>query len=287
MFYIRHNSDNFTIIDCCLNEANKRLIVSELRSRSEDKNIIRFIATHPDDDHIGGLVYLDDQLSLTNFYCGSNSARKKIECWTNDFGRYCALRDGDKAFKFSKGCTRRWMNLNSEGRGASGINFHWPVTTNAEYQEALRQAADGESPNNISPIFTYEVDKGASFMWMGDIETDFQEKVKDEVNLPSVDVLFAPHHGRESGRVITEWLAQADPNIVVIGEAPSDQLHYYLGYHTITQNSAGDIIFDCSCGKIEIYVSSPTYSVDFLADEELPNAYGAYYLGTYTTKAAS
>ncbi len=51
MFYIKHGTDNFTIIDCCLEEACREEIVSELKRESADKSIKRFISTHPDDDH--------------------------------------------------------------------------------------------------------------------------------------------------------------------------------------------------------------------------------------------
>lgn len=30
MFYIKHNSDNFSIIDCCLTDDNKEDIVNEI-----------------------------------------------------------------------------------------------------------------------------------------------------------------------------------------------------------------------------------------------------------------
>lgn len=37
MFYIGHGSENFTIIDCCLSEDNKSLIVKELKAQFENK----------------------------------------------------------------------------------------------------------------------------------------------------------------------------------------------------------------------------------------------------------
>ena len=52
MFYIKHGSDNFTIIDCCLSDENKSFIVDEFEAESKNKNIRRFISTHPDKDHI-------------------------------------------------------------------------------------------------------------------------------------------------------------------------------------------------------------------------------------------
>jgi glyoxylase-like metal-dependent hydrolase (beta-lactamase superfamily II) len=52
MFYINHASDNFTIIDCYLNDDNKNDIINELLEERKSKSITRFISTHPDFDHI-------------------------------------------------------------------------------------------------------------------------------------------------------------------------------------------------------------------------------------------
>ena len=253
MYYINHNSDNFTMIDCCMCDDNQEAIVQELKAESKGKNIVRFISTHPDDDHIRGLTYLHQEMNILNFYTVKNAARKKEECWTDDFGQYCDLRDdAKKAFYLYKGCGRRWMNQANDERGSAGINFLWPITNNAFYQQALADAYAGESPNNISPIFTYSVQDGIKALWMGDLESSFQENIKDEITLPSVDVLFAPHHGRSSGKVIPEWLEQMSPNLIIIGEAPCEHLDYYDGYDTITQNSAGDIVLDCSGDNVHV-----------------------------------
>ncbi|MBS2770364.1 MULTISPECIES: ComEC/Rec2 family competence protein [Anoxybacillaceae] len=106
------------------------------------------------------------------------------------------------------------------------------------------------------------------------------EKIKDEVEWPEVDILFAPHHGRESGKVPKEILDQLNPKIIIIGEAPSEHLNYYQGYNTITQNSAGDIIFECVTKKVHIYVSSDKYQVDFLDKENVSNFDKYNYIGT-------
>ena len=65
-----------------------------------------------------------------------------------------------------------------------------------------------------------------------------------------------------------------------MGEAPSSDLIYYDGYDTITQNSAGDIIFECLQEKTRVYVSERGYSVDFLEQENVDNTHG-YYIGTF------
>ena len=280
MFYIKHVSDNFTTIECCLSDDNKNDSVDELKLESSGKNITRFISTHPDEDNIQKLDYLDDNMPINNFYCVKNEAMKDDK--TDGFKRYKKLQDGDKAFYVYRNCKRKWMNESGDGRDCAGINFQWPKTDNSDFKEALKKAKDGESPNNISPIFTYALNDSATIIWMGDLENDFMEKIIDEITLPSVNILFAPHHGRKSGKVPKKWLEQMNPDIIVMGEAPSGNLNYaaYDNYNKITQNSAGDIIFDCLTNKVNIYVSNDSYSVDFLDNENLANKYDCYYLGT-------
>jgi beta-lactamase superfamily II metal-dependent hydrolase len=100
MFYIKHGTSNFTIIDSFLTEENKDTIVNELIAQKKGKDIVRFISTHPDDDHIGGLMYLDDKIGILNFYCVKNEYNKEN---TEDYTRYYALRDDNKtAFYLSK-----------------------------------------------------------------------------------------------------------------------------------------------------------------------------------------
>lgn len=50
MFYIKHNSSNFTVIDCCLDDDCADEIITEIKRESNGKEICRFISTHPDED---------------------------------------------------------------------------------------------------------------------------------------------------------------------------------------------------------------------------------------------
>ena len=261
-----------------MNENDKEKILKELKSHSQSKNIIRFISTHPDDDHIRGLEYLDQEMPILNFYCVKNEATKEYE--TTDFKKYCSLRDSNKAFYLKKGCSRRWMNLSSNERGQAGIDILWPITSNEYYKDALQQAANGGSPNNISPIIQYSLESGVKALWMGDLETDFMENIEEAVSFEKVDILFAPHHGRNSGKIPKSWLDILDPEIIVIGEAPSEHLNYYKSYNTIKQNSAGTLLFDCVTNAAHIYVENDSYTENFLEDKGLGNKYGLFYIGT-------
>ncbi|MBI5914799.1 MAG: hypothetical protein HY842_05435 [Bacteroidetes bacterium] len=276
MFYIKHNTDSFTIIDCNINDDNKKRIVDELIRESSGKGITRFISTHPDGDHFGGIVYLNSRMPIINFYCVKNEATKDDE--TDDYTKYCELRDSEKAFHIEKGSSRKWLNAEDDTRKSAGVNILWPVTNNEFYKQALVDAKEGCSPNNISAIIKYSVKDSVTVLWLGDLETDFMENIKDDVTLPKVHILFAPHHGRKTGKIPSNLLEEMKPDLIIIGEADSVYLDYYQGYNTITQNSAGDVTLDIDGKKVHIYVSSDTYSVDFL-DEENKSAYDNY-IGT-------
>lgn len=275
MFYIKHGIDSFTIIDCCLSDENKEDFVSEIKSEKQGKTITRFISTHPDEDHFHGLGYLDDEIDILNFYCVKNKVIKEDE--TEDFIRYCKLRD-EKAFYLKSGCTRKWLNITDQERGSAGIKILWPIITNEHYKDTLKSAEEGENPNNISIIMKYTLNDGVTMVWMGDLEKDFMETIKNEISFSKINILFAPHHGRKSGKIPEKWLEEMNPDIIVIGEAPSENLDYasYDNYDKITQNSAGDITFECGEHKVHIYVSNEDYSVDFLDDENM----GTNYIGT-------
>lgn len=277
MFYINHNSDNFTVIDCYMHEDNEDKIIDEIINKSKGKGVSRFISTHPDEDHILGLKKYKDRVGINNFYCVENEATKEDE--TEDFKEYCSLRDGNEHFYLYKGCARKWMNMENEERGSSGISVLWPKTNNQYFKDALQKAHNGESPNNISPIIKYSLENGVKILWFGDLEKDFMENIKDDLEIEEADIIFAPHHGRYSGKIPNEILEKINPKIIIIGEAPSSNLNYYSGYNTITQNSAGDITFECEQNNVHIYVSNENYSVPFLKNKYKANDYD-YYIGT-------
>ena len=205
-------------------------------------------------------------MPIANFYVVKNKATKSEE--TESFKHYCKLRDDSaKAFYVSKGCTRKWMNQTDEVRGSSGINILWPDINNSDFKDALEACSEGGSPNNISTVVRYALEGGASVMWLGDLETEFMEKITDHIVLEKTTIVFASHHGRDSGKIPDSWLEKLDPQIIVIGEAPSRHLNYYTGYKTITQNRAGDITMELVGNKVHLYVSSPAYKRSDLEDE--------------------
>lgn len=284
MFYIKHNSDNFTIIDCQLFGDHKEWLVDELIKESRGKGITRFISTHPDEDHIQGIEYLDERMPIYNFYVVENNAIKSDE--TESFKHYCMLRDrAERKFYVEKDCQRKWMNLSDDERKTSGIHIHWPDTSNNYFKKALTDANEGKAFNNISLVARYSTEN-LSFMWIGDLETQFMEDIFDSIDLPETTVIFAPHHGRKTGKLPNSWLEKLKPKIIVIGEARSRHLHYYTGYNKITQTKAGDITFITDGSKLHCYASHEAYGKrqwltdEHKADEDFGVRDTDYYIGT-------
>lgn len=52
--YIKHGSDNFTVIDCSAPYNRREDIIAEPKDAAPGKRIQRFTSTNPDEDHIHG-----------------------------------------------------------------------------------------------------------------------------------------------------------------------------------------------------------------------------------------
>ena len=132
-------------------------------------------------------------------------------------------------------------------------------------------------------------------MWMGDLETEMQqayyEAYKDSIR--PVDILFQPHHGRKSGAVPDELLELLNPKLVVIGNAPAEHIDYGDSRQTITQNTAGDILFDNDSGEVHVYTKQKIDNKPFCLKPKqgkgnilkTTNGYSLidwYYVGTLT-----
>ena len=265
MFYINHNNDTLTIIDCNLIDEKRDELLLELKKINDENKFNRFLSTHPDKDHITGIKSLDDTITIDNFYSVSNNIKSDN---SEDFDKYCELRESDKFYPLSIKCERKWLNDGDKNRGNSGIIILWPDVNNSDYKEELEKVENSnKTPNNISPIIRYSLNSGITALWFGDMETEFLEKIIDSIELPETDILFAPHHGRDSGKIPKYILDKMKPKIIIIGEGKSDYLNYYEGFNTITQNSAKNIVLKCTTGQIDIYTDDE-FNNDFLDYEK-------------------
>lgn len=286
MYYIKHGTNNFTVIDCYLKDGNDRNarreeIISEIKYESSGRTC-RFISTHPDNDHIAGIEYLDDNWEILNFYAVDN--RRPVDRNDSSLSRYHWLM-ANKNFPIKRGIKRAWLNDSNDENNSSGINFLWPDLNNEKFKRALELVSKGEKINNICPIFTYSINNGATYMWMGDLETDMQQAYYDEYKnyIHQVDILFQPHHGRKTGSIPDDLLKALNPKLIIIGNAPSEHIDYGDSRETITQNTAGDIYFENDGSEVHVYTKNkidnkPTC----LKTKQGKQKIGWHYAGTLT-----
>lgn len=260
MTYIKHDSSNFSVIDCNLLEDKRDIILEEIEEESRNKTITRFISTHPDEDHIHGIEYLFNG-KIQNFHLVDNKVNKLED--TESFNKYKELRDKNLTNKFSisKDCERRYISAGDGIIESSGIKMLWPDLKNYFFQKELKMSNDdpSHSPNNLSPILTYS---NGSFkaMFMGDLTTEYMEVIEPYVNWEKINVLLAPHHGRKSGHIPAKIMKQINPDIIIIGIEPSKDADYYNNYNTLRQSECGDIMIDFSNEKLDIFVKNFKYN---------------------------
>lgn len=164
MFYINHNTDNFSMIDCNITDERKSEILDEVKNLAGKKGVVRFISTHPDQDHIQGIEYLDELGLIKNFYYVDNNVSKSTE--TESFKSIKIWKESSCAYKIYKGCKRKWMNVSDGERGSAGISVLWPDVNNETFRDALRDAESSDKPNNISPAIVYSLDEGVRALWL-------------------------------------------------------------------------------------------------------------------------
>lgn len=292
MFFIKHNNDTFSLIDCYLKPegtTNGRMdeILTEVQRESRGR-ICRFISTHPDQDHIAGLEKLDAVWPITNFYSVPNAMPE--ESGNESLSKYIELRSSEHNFSINRDIKRAWLNDSAEGRNGGGINFLWPLLENDKFKEAQAAILNGGKVNNICPIFTYSLQNGATVMWMGDLETEMQQAFYEQYQggIPHVDILFQPHHGRKSGSVPDKLLDALDPSLIIIGNAPAEHIDYGDARHTITQNTSGDLVFVLEAGKVHVYSQHAIPNKPIVLQNDLVYAlsnmirFGCTYRGTLT-----
>ena len=290
MFYINHDSYYFTIIDCCLpldDELRKDLIIEEIEEainkRTLPYNLIpnnfltRFLSTSPDMNHIKGLKQISDKGVLYNLYCIKNKIIEKIENKTDDIQHYLNLIDSGKYSEIKKGISRYWDG----GNDLSNIDILWPDTDNDCYKEALKESEKNKIPKNISPIIRYSPNNSHSFLWMGNLETEFIEDIAGKVSWQKTDILFTPHNGINAGVVPQNILNILDPKIIVV--LGVYEIEYRIYSDVIKQNEAGDITFYCVGGMTHIFVSNKNYQTlpSLIKCENIEHIYpDEHYIGT-------
>ena len=175
----------------------ERVVVPFLRQRGIGR-IDVVVASHPHSDHIGGLVYLLEQLEVGHYL----DSGQRYDTWTANRIHELIARKGIDYHRVAAGDSLVGLG------GVGGLILH-PTTTFV--------TEDGNSPyglNNGSVVLRLEYG-GRRLLFTGDIEAETEPAMQAWGQRLRAEVLKAAHHGSRtsSGR---RFLDAVDPNLAIL-----------------------------------------------------------------------
>lgn len=289
---IEHPSGHITVIDVCNARKDEDINSSNLFSiariidnknfyqksnptnpitymqRHGITNVFRFILTHPDMDHMDGIKDFFEEFNPTNFWDIKNKCIKsdwgKGAYRKEDWDFYCSIRDKKTEFQ-TKRLTMyaetlgQFFNKNENGeKGGDGLYILSPT------QNLVNYANTCDDYNDTSYVILYR-SKAGKILFAGDSHDKTWEHILDNYSseVKNMDILIAPHHGRDSGRSY-EFLDIINPKLTLFGNAPSKHLSYGQWHrknlNTITNNQAGNIIIDTNKVQMQVYITNKNYA---------------------------
>ena len=235
-----------------LNEAFLRKAAAQLTDPLEyynnfigaDKDVFRFLVTHPDMDHMTGLYRLhkQDHKSISNFWhTGEHDFNLADAEWEGspyderDWETYKELRRGGEGKpkslqKFQGDTGHYWTE--------DGLEL-WAPTTE------LETLAVEKGQSNILSMILRISHAGRSIILGGDATADDTWRtIYPKVKMGGIAVLKASHHGRKSGyyqpavKEMSPWLT-----VTSVGEKEHDATESYRRYsnYTVSLRKCGDV----------------------------------------------
>lgn len=259
-------------------------------------SVWRFIATHPDMDHLDGIEAFFEAFPPTAFWDTDNSCEKEFGNGSNggfseeDWKFYKKLRDekptlNPKRLTVYAGNTGQFWNRDENNNdGGDGITVLAPTP------ELVIGGNACEEYNDSSYVLLYKPASGNRILFAGDSHDATWEHILEnhESEVKDVDVLIAPHHGRKSDRD-WEFLDVVNPMLTLFGNAPSEHLAYDAwnnrGLDFVTNNQAGSIILDVGVYPARVYVTCEAFAKAATQNATFDTTLKAYNVGTAKPRA--
>lgn len=208
--------------------------VDYYKATFKDKDVFRYIQTHPDMDHMSGLhrLFWQEGVKLWNFWDNEHTKEKSKEDFDSsphsyeDWLVYKLLRAGiSPDDQFGNSVTHKVMKNKRHRTGdywtAHGMKVLSPT------DDLVEQANTNEKWNDASYVLRFE-NGGRSVILAGDAEQAAWDSIVDEVHHQNLncDILKAAHHGRMSG-FHDDAVEKMNPSAVIcsVGKKPSSDAH--------------------------------------------------------------
>ena len=314
---IQHASGRVTVVDVC--NARKEGTISDLLQKAyadmaraagnfyqkeypvnpiaymkslRISSVFRFVVTHPDMDHIGGIEDIFEEFSPVNFWDTNNRAEKDFGDGSpyseSDWLFYKTLRDGKptqdpKRLVLYSGDTGPFYNKPGEdGAAADGLHVLAPS------KQLMAQAIATDDYNDASYVILYRTLGGGRILLAGDSHDATWDHIiaNHYAKVKNVDLLIAPHHGRKSDRSY-QFLDVVNPTVTFFGNANSEHLAYgawnYRKLFFITNNQANCMIVNANVAPMELYITNERFAREQYRDTTYSPEFGGWFLGYFQT----
>lgn len=290
---IQHDNGNVTMIDICCGNIEEEKPQIQLLSDSRESikgnynqkahptnpveylkrhninTLFRYIQTHPDMDHMDGLLNLSKSVTILNFWDTENLKEQSFDengksgrFYKKDWDCYCKLRkrrEAPKALFYYDGQSNKYYSEDDQGKLTDDYLMILSPT-----KDLINQANEAGDWNDSSYVVLYCV-QGRKILFCGDADKNAISHLIDnhKEDISDLDVLIAPHHGRDSNKDFS-FLEIMNPKLTLIGNAKSQYLAYeqWNNRHLehIQNNQGGNILIDIREGSLRVSCSNKTFA---------------------------
>jgi beta-lactamase superfamily II metal-dependent hydrolase len=236
--------------------------------RERDINsVFRFVLTGPDMDHMDGIKEFFSEFHPENFWDTDNNAEKDFGEGSpyneDDWKFYRFLRDSEpehdpKRLTLYSGAKNKYWNMDDAGGGGDGIYILSPTVN------LVGSANDCGDHNDSSYVILYK-SHNYSVIFGGDSHDKTWEHILSTHwrDVQDIDLLIAPHHGRESGRCY-DFLDVLRPKLTFFGNASCEHLAYSAwnnrNLRLLTNNQAGSMVVSIGDFGMALYVTHKPFA---------------------------
>jgi len=239
--------------------------IEYLKQNIGTNEIFRFIISHPDMDHLDGIKDLYTEFTILNTwdtennkYIGPNESFAGYN--QEDWKFYTQVRAGQLSN------TRRLTNYDNDS------SQYWNndrIKILCPSKNLVSSANTNKDYNDASYVLLFSFPRLGNKYWRvvfaGDSDDHSWAHILKNysADIKNIDVLFAPHHGRDSNRNY-DFLKVLTPTVTLLGNASSNHLAYQCYPPTrITNNQAGYVVIEVLPERMSFYVKNYDFARDF------------------------
>ena len=251
-------------------------------------SVFRFILTHPDMDHMDGIKAFFETFKPVAFWDTNNKKKMDNSSWSGspynqeDWDFYRSLRDSKPDYNPKRLANLSGGNGQFWNRGEDGNPGGDGYTILAPTQKLVDEANQKDNYNDCSYVLLYQT-HSKRIIFGGDSHDDTWEHILNtwEKEVRDIDLLIAPHHGRDSGRSY-DFLDVLRPTLTFFGNARSEHLAYGAWYRRnlsiITNNQANCMVVNSGSGGLDVYVTYESFAKKYNPDTFYDNRLRAWYV---------